>query len=66
MVAADLAANVLGINQRRIFQGIETGIVHFMETEAGSTLICIASITTDSDENSADAERPAAWAGDAG
>ncbi len=47
MVLAEQAANLLGVNQRRIFQLIETGKVHFADATAGTTLICIASMTSE-------------------
>lgn len=52
LVAAEQAANLLGVSHRRIFQIIETDGVHFTETEAGTTLICIASMS-DIDHNTA-------------
>lgn len=44
MVVAEQAAKLFGVGQRQIFQIIETGDVHFCETDTGTTLICIASM----------------------
>ena len=40
MLAAEQIARILGVSQRRIFQLVETGAVHFAETETGILLIC--------------------------
>jgi len=45
MISVEQAARLTGVNQRRLFQIIETGTVHFAETEAGVAMICIASMT---------------------
>jgi hypothetical protein len=52
MVPAEQAANLFGVNQRRIFQLIETGTVHHAEAKTGTTLICVASITGEGDAES--------------
>ena len=57
MVAAEHAAKMLGLNQRRIFQIIETGMVHFSETDTGTTFICIASMTEGDETQSVSVER---------
>ena len=44
MLTTEQVAGILGITQRRIFQIIETGAVHFTETEAGAALICLSSL----------------------
>lgn len=44
MLAIEQVAKALGIKQRRIFQLIETGSVHFAEPESGGALICITSL----------------------
>ena len=44
MLTTEQAAKIFGIKQRRIFQIIETGAVHFTETEAGAALICLSSL----------------------
>ncbi|HRH46055.1 MAG TPA: hypothetical protein PKY82_30710 [Pyrinomonadaceae bacterium] len=44
MLTITQSANLLGINQRRIFQIIETGAAHFTETEAGALMICPSSL----------------------
>ena len=46
MVAVDEAATLLGVNQRRVFQIIESGAVHFTETDDGTAMICIASMAS--------------------
>lgn len=51
MVTAEKAGKVIGVNQRRVFQIIEAGTVHFTETEGGTTLICIASMSNDAEDN---------------
>lgn len=43
MMAIAQAAVMFGVKQRRVFQIIETGTVHFTETDSGAALICIAS-----------------------
>ncbi|MBP6004132.1 MAG: hypothetical protein KA746_11920 [Pyrinomonadaceae bacterium] len=47
MVAAGQAAKLLGIGQRRIFQIIENGAVHFAETESGVAIICLKSLAAE-------------------
>lgn len=44
MLTAEQAANLFGIQQRRIFQIIETEAAHFTETKAGAAMICITSL----------------------
>lgn len=44
MVAIEHAARLLRVNQRRIFQIIETGTVHFFETESGGAIVCVTSL----------------------
>lgn len=44
MLTAEQAANLFGIQQRRIFQIIEAGAAHFTEIEAGAVMICITSL----------------------
>ena len=51
MVLAEHAAKLFGVRQRQIFQNIESGDVHFCETDTGATLICIASMVRDGDPN---------------
>ena len=55
MTTVEQAAKLFGINQRRIFQIIETGTVHFSETDSGATLICIASMSNESGQVQSDA-----------
>lgn len=51
MVVAEQAAKLFGVGQRQMFQIIETGDVHFCETDTGTTLICIASMRGEGDSN---------------
>lgn len=44
MLTAEQAANLFDIQQRRIFQIIETKAAHFTEIEAGAVMICITSL----------------------
>ncbi len=44
MLAAEQAAAVFGISQRRVFQLIESSVAHFTETETGAVLVCLASL----------------------
>lgn len=44
MLTAEQCAAFLGINQRSIFQFIETGAAHFAETEAGAVIVCPPSL----------------------
>lgn len=37
-------AAVFGIGERRLFQLVETGAAHFMETETGTAMICPSSL----------------------
>lgn len=49
MVVAEQAAKLFGVRQRQVFQTIEKGNVHFCETDAGVTLVCIASMRGEGD-----------------
>lgn len=51
MIDAEHAARLFEIRQRQIFQMIETGQVHFTETDTGKTLICLASMSGEGDLN---------------
>lgn len=51
MVVVEEAAMMFGLTQRRVFQLVEGGTVHFAETDAGATLVCVASMTGESDAN---------------
>ena len=44
MLAIEQTAKLLHIKQRRIFQIIEIGAVHFAETQAGALMICLNSL----------------------
>ncbi|HLM62503.1 MAG TPA: hypothetical protein VK308_17005 [Pyrinomonadaceae bacterium] len=41
---AEQTAAFFGINQRRIFQFIETGAAHFAEIKTGATMICLPAL----------------------
>lgn len=45
MLTTEQAAIFFGIQQRRIFQIIETEAAHFTEIEAGATMICLTSLS---------------------
>lgn len=45
MLAIAQAAVLFGIKQSRIFQIVETDVVHFNEAETGVLMICINSLT---------------------
>ena len=49
MIDAEHAARLFEISQRQVFQLIETGKVHFIETDTGKTLICLASMPGEGD-----------------
>jgi len=49
MLVVEQAAKLLGVSQRRIFRLIENGTVHFAEPEAGTAMICIASMAGEAD-----------------
>jgi hypothetical protein len=40
MTPPDQAAALLGITIREVYRRVENGTLHFMETEAGTLLIC--------------------------
>ena len=44
MLATEKAARFFGINQRRVFQIIETETMHFAEIEAGAVMVCMSSL----------------------
>lgn len=43
MVTAEQAAVMLGVNQRRLFQIIEAGGLHYAETASAAMMICLTS-----------------------
>jgi DNA-directed RNA polymerase subunit RPC12/RpoP len=43
MLVAEKVAALFGLAQRRIFQFIEKGDVHFIETETSSVMVCLSS-----------------------
>ena len=45
MIEVEPAAKLFELKQRQVFQMIEIGKVHFIETDTGKALICIASMT---------------------
>lgn len=40
MLAAERLAVLSGVSRRAVYQSIETGKTHFVETETGAVLIC--------------------------
>lgn len=52
MLTTEQVTKVLSIKQRRIFQIIETGAVHFTEAEAGALMICLNSLAAVLDSES--------------
>lgn len=44
LVTADAAAELTGVTTRVIFQRVEAGSIHFIETQDGLLLICTASL----------------------
>ncbi len=44
MFAAEQIAGLFGISRRKIYQTIEAGAWHFVETETGAVMICFASV----------------------
>jgi hypothetical protein len=44
MLAPEQIVQILGISQRRIFQLVETGAAHFVETNTGAMMICPSSV----------------------
>lgn len=44
MVSAEDAATILNMTRREIYRAVETGNVHFMETNEGLLLVCIQSL----------------------
>jgi hypothetical protein len=45
MLRIEPVAVLFSVTQRRIFQIIETGATHFIETETGALMICLSSLT---------------------
>lgn len=45
MLTPDLAAHISGITLRTLFQWIESGHIHFVETPEGSIFVCLESVT---------------------
>ncbi len=52
MLTIAQAAVLLGIKQSRIFQIVETGAIHFTESEAGALMICLNSLSAVLDRDS--------------
>lgn len=44
MLTAEAAAALFGVKCRRVYQIIETGAAHFVETEAGALFVCPPSL----------------------
>jgi excisionase family DNA binding protein len=40
MLTAEQIAVLLGISRRRVYQLVESGAAHFIETEAGTLFVC--------------------------
>ena len=45
MLTPDLAATISGITLRTLFQWIESGQIHFVETPEGRVFVCLQSVT---------------------
>ena len=45
MVSAEDAAVLAGVSRRTIYRWAEAGLVHFLETAAGTLLICVDSLS---------------------
>ena len=45
MLTAEQSAKFFNISQRRIFQFIETDLVHCFETDANEVMICVRSLS---------------------
>lgn len=50
LLSPDLAATISGITLRTLFQWIESGQIHFVETPEGSVLICLPSVTANTSQ----------------
>lgn len=44
MMPAEMSAAFFQIKCRRVYQLVEAGAAHFVETEAGATLVCLSSL----------------------
>ncbi|MBX7173506.1 MAG: hypothetical protein K1X72_21240 [Pyrinomonadaceae bacterium] len=51
MIAAESAASVFGFSRREVYRMVESGRIHFLETEAGILFICQKSLENNSPEN---------------
>lgn len=52
MLTTEQAAGLFSINQRRIFQIIETEAVHFSEVKTEAVMVCITSLAENLNETS--------------
>jgi uncharacterized glyoxalase superfamily protein PhnB len=44
MVTPERAAEICGVTSREIYRRIETGTIHFVETETGVLFVCSSSV----------------------
>lgn len=44
MITAEDAATIAGTCMRTIYRSIEAGTIHYVETSAGTVLVCLASL----------------------
>ena len=44
MFAAEQIAGLFSVSRRKIYQTIEAGAAHFLETETGAVMICLPSL----------------------
>jgi hypothetical protein len=51
MVTPDEAAQLCQVSTRTIYRRIETGPLHFTETETGFSLVCLQSLESNSNSN---------------
>ncbi|MFT3742893.1 MAG: hypothetical protein QM785_01240 [Pyrinomonadaceae bacterium] len=54
MIEVEQAAKLFELKQRQVFQMIEIGKVHFIETDTGKALVCLASMTNEANVNTLD------------
>jgi hypothetical protein len=51
MVTPDEAAQLCQVSTRNVYRRIETGRIHFTETEKGFSLVCLQSLESSSNSN---------------
>lgn len=49
-IVPERAAFLFDLTTREIYRRIERGAIHFLETDAGATLVCAASLSPGADE----------------